>query len=168
MPIALTRAIRFAPGAVLRFTPTINGALLEALQTIQPRAAAILDAARAARITIESLGDDACCLRVAQYAVTLAAAAADVYTLRVAWADSASGSQRSAQLEGVAPMLGGKGDVFFAQRLRGENRFWLKLVYEADGAALYAFPAAFSERLPAVVRAVLPSQLALGRLERSG
>jgi hypothetical protein len=29
---------------------------------------------------------------------------------------------------------------------------------------LYAFPAAFVERLPAAVRALLPAQLALGRL----
>ena len=168
MPVALTRAIRFAPGAVLRFAPAINQALLEALQSVRPQAAEILATARSARIAIESLDEAACRIRVAQFQLDLAPAAGGDYTLNIAWTDPATGSPHALQHEGIAPMLGGKGDVFFAQRRRGENRFWLKLVYEADGATLYAFPSAFSERLPAAVRAVLPSQLALGRLESAG
>jgi hypothetical protein len=167
VPLALTRAIRFAPGAVLRFTPQVNATLLEALQSARPHAAEILAAARAARITVEALGEAACRVRIAQFELELTAAGDD-YKLRVAWTDAATGSPRALQHDGIAPMLGGKGDVFFAQRLRGENRFWLKLVYAADGAALYAFPSAFSERLPAALRALLPSQLALGRLESAG
>ena len=168
MPLALTRAIRFAPGAVLRFAPAINEALLEGLQSVRPQAAEILATAGSARIAIESLDEAACRIRIGQFQIELAPAAGGDYTLRVAWTDPATGSPRTLQHEGIAPMLGGKGDVFFAQRLRGENRFWLKLVYAADGAALYAFPSAFSERLPAALRALLPSQLALGRLESAG
>jgi hypothetical protein len=164
VPIALTRAIRFAPGAVLRFTPTINGALLEALQAARPQAAEILATARSARIAIESLDEGACRIRVAQFQIDLASAPGGDYTLRIAWTDPATGSARTLQHDGIAPMLGGKGDVFFARRRHGESRPLLKLVYEADGAVLYAFPAAFVERLPAAVRALLPAQLALGRL----
>lgn len=164
MPVALTRAIRFAAGTVVRFTPAVNATLLEMLQSARPQVGEMVAAAQAARITIESLEDNACRIRVAQFDLDLAPANADGYTLRVAWADPATGAQRTVQLDGIAPMLGGRGDVFFAQRSGGENRLWLKLSYESGGAALYAFPAAFAERLPAAVRALLPAQLALGTL----
>ena len=66
-------------------------------------------------------------------------------------------STREAAFIGVAAMVGGKSDVFFAQRSAGANRFLLKLSYEAGGARLYAFTAAFAERVPAGLRAFLPS-----------
>ena len=165
MPVALTRAIRFAPGAVLRFIPAINEKLLEALQSARPQAAEVLAAARAARITIESLGDSVCRIRVAHFDLELAADAAEGYALQVAWVDPATGTPKNVRLEGIAPMLGGRSDVFFAQRSDGQNRFLLKLSYGADGAELHAFPPAFAGRVPAALRAFLPSQLSLGRLE---
>ena len=164
MTVALTRAIRFAPGAVLRFTPALEGNLLDALQTMQPRTGALLGAAQAARVTLESLDERACRIRVAQFDLELVADLAEGYALRVAWTDPADGSRRTFQLEGIAAMLGGRNDVFFAQRSGGGKRFWLKLSYETGGARLYAFPAAFAERIPAGLRAFLPSQLVLGTL----
>ena len=168
MPVALTRAIRFAPGTVLRFAPAINEALLEGLQSVRPQAAEILATARSARIAIESLDEAACRIRIGQFQIELAPAAGGDYTLNIAWTDPATGSARTLQHDGIAPMLGGKGDVFFARRLHGENRPLVKLVYREDGADVYAFPAAFAERLPAALRALLPAQLALGRLEGAG
>lgn len=164
MPLALTRAIRFAPGAVLRFTPVLDARLLEALRGLGPRAAELVATAGDARITIESLDERACGLRVAQFQLELVADLAEGYALRVAWTDPANGAQRSFQLDGIATMLGGSSDVFFAQRSGAQNRFLLKLSYEAGGARLYAFPSAFAERIPAGVRAFLPSQLVLGTL----
>jgi hypothetical protein len=150
---------------LLRFTPAIKETLLEILQSARPQVAQVLAAARAARITIESLEDSACRMRIAQFHLELIPAAAEDYTLLVAWADPATDSQRNLRLEGIAPMLGGSGDVFFAQRSGGQNRFLLKLSYDAGGAALYAFPGAFAERLPAALRVLLPTQLGLGRVE---
>jgi hypothetical protein len=166
VPVALTRAIRFAPGAVLRFAPAIPAALLETLQAARPQAAEILATARSARIAVEALDERVCRLRIAQFQIELAPAPppGGDYTLHIAWTDPATGSPRTLQHEGIAAMLGGKGDVFFARRLHGENRPLLKLVYEADGALLFAFPAGIAERLPAALRALLPAQLALGRL----
>lgn len=165
MPLALTRAIRFAPGAVLRFTPTINAKLLDAVQSARPQIAELLALARSARITVESLGESACRIRAAHFDLELAAGPVQDYALQIAWADPATGAPKSFRLEGIATMLGGKSDVFFAQRADGQNRFLLKLSYGADGAAeLHAFPPAFAERVPAVLRPFLPSQLLLGKL----
>lgn len=163
MPLALTRAIRFAPGAVLRFTPAIRGQLLAALQAAGPQVGRLLATAQAVRLTLESLDDASCRLRAPELQVELAATDAEFYRLRVAWFD-ADGAPRSLEVDRVAPMLGGRTDVYFAQRSGGENRFWLKLSYGAGGAGLHTFPPSFAERVPAALRALLPSQLALGTL----
>jgi hypothetical protein len=162
--LALTRAIRFAPGAVLRLTPSINGKLLEALQSARPQVGELLAAAQAARLTIESLDENGCRMRAAQFEVELSAADAEVYRLRLAWSGSADGAQRSLQVDGIAPMLSGRSDVYFAQRSGSESRFWLKLSYSTEGAALHTFPPSFAEQVPSALRALLPSQLALGTL----
>jgi hypothetical protein len=162
--VALTRALRFTPGAVLRFTPSINGKLLEAVQSARPQVAELLAAAQAARITVESLDERACGLRVAHFELELVADLAEGYALRLAWTDPGSSTRRNLQIEGIAAMLGGRSDVFFAQRADGANRFLLKLTYEAAGARVFVFPGAFPERIPSALRALLPSQLALGIL----
>lgn len=164
MPLALTRAIRFEPGAVLRFTPALEPRLLEALRGVLPQAAELVAAAAEASITVEALEERACGLRAGAFRLELVAHLAEGFALELTWADPSSPRPRTFRLEHVAAMLGGSSDVFFAQRLRGQNRFLLKLTYEAGGARLYAFPAAFAERIPAALRAFLPSQVALGTL----
>jgi hypothetical protein len=165
MPIALTRAIRFAPGTVLRFTPALDRRLLEALRSARPQAAALVAAAGEARLTIDSLDERFCGLRVAHFHVELVADLAEGFALEITWTGPSGLRPGKFRMEGVAAMLGGASDVFFAQRTGGKNRFLLKLSYEAGGARLYAFPAAFAERIPGALRALLPSQLTLGRLE---
>jgi hypothetical protein len=165
VPIALTRAIRFAPGTVLRFTPALDPRVLEALRSVRPQAAQLVAAAGDARLTIDSLDERACGLRLAHFQLELVADLAHGFALCVAWTDPASRAQRRFAMEGIAPMLGGASDVFFAQRTGGQNRFLLKLSYTAGGARLYAFPAAFADRIPGALRALLPSQLMLGNLQ---
>jgi len=165
VPLALTRAIRFAPGAVLRFTPALDARLLEGLRSLRPQVADLVATAGDAPITIESLDERSCGLRVAHFQLALVADLAEGYALQVSWTDPSSLQSRKFRVEGVAVMLGSASDVFFAQRLDGQNRMLLKLSYEAGGARLYGFPAAFAERVPAAVRAFLPSQLVLGNLQ---
>jgi hypothetical protein len=165
VPLALTRAIRFPPGTVLRFTPALDPRLLEALRSARPQAAELVAAAGEARITVDSLDERACGLRVAHFQLELVADLAEGFALEITWTAPSGLRPGKFRMEGVAAMLGGASDVFFAQRKGGQNRFLLKLSYEAGGARLYAFPAAFAERIPGALRALLPSQLMLGNLQ---
>jgi len=178
MPVALTRAIRFAPGAVLRFAPALGERLLAMLEGVQPDAAEALAAVQAARLTLEHLGEHACRAlltvgdeaparwRGVRFEIDLRRSGEDGCALRIAWTDPADATRRSIERDGVTAMLGGRSDVFFAERSGPGNRMWLKLTYDAaqTAAEIRLFSDAFAARAPAVVRALLPGQLIVGAL----
>ena len=182
MPVALTRAIRFAPGAVLRFAPAIGESLPKMLQSARPAAADALAATQAAQVAVDQLDESACRVLVTvgddaparwrgvRFEVELRRSAQEAYALRIVWTDPADAARRSIERDGVVPMLGGHSDVFFAQRSGSENRVWLKLTYDATqtAAEVRLFPAAFAERVSMAMRALLPGQLAVGTLRVAG
>jgi hypothetical protein len=177
MTVALTRAIRFATGTVLRFTPTLAQNLLEWLHSARPDAAEALAAVHAAELRLDHLEDSACRIGVAigagaptrwqggRAGIELRRVEHD-YALSITWTDTADAAPRSIELTGVALMLGGRGEVFFAQRRGSDNRMWLKLIYDASqpAAEVQLFTAAFGERLSGAMRALLPGQLSVGTL----
>jgi len=176
VPVALTRAIRFTPGAVLQFTPALAESLLGALRSARPNAAEALAAAQAARLTVDHLDDDACriCAIVdadapprwcgARIDLQLRRDGDQTYALQLAWI-APEGGERRIECAGVAPMLGGGGEVFFAQRSGSESRVWLKLSYSTTGAAeVRVLTAPFVERAPATMRVLLPGLMPVGAL----
>jgi hypothetical protein len=162
---------------VLRFTPALAESLVELLRSARPHVAEALVAADAAELTLDHLEESACRIGIAVGAGApprLRGGRVDVelrrgeqdYTVSIALTDPADAARRSVELTDVALMLGGRGEVFFAQRRGSESRPWVKLAYDAAQAAaeVQLFTAAFAEHLSGAARALLPGQLSVGTL----
>jgi hypothetical protein len=166
-----TDGLRFAPGTRLRFITALPSALRAALMQARPSLQEWMERLDAAVLTVLSVERDRCTM---QASVNLGAlchgkfcAEPDPrggYRVRVEWHEASE--PRVRDFDAIALMLGGERDVYLAQRTDTEIRQLSRWHYQPDGSVLVSiFPRFFSDMVPAVVRALLPTELPIGALQ---
>lgn len=166
--------LRFDDGARLRIDCVLPKALRGTIAQSSRRAAAWLDAVDGATLSVLRITPDACELRCE--AASLAALSlqlrghrdADAPTHRVhVEIAGAAGALADAPLElaGIALQSGGRADAYIARDTETGRQQLAHLAYDGDGtASLVLFGAAFAAHVPAHLRALVPSRLAVARL----
>jgi hypothetical protein len=160
--------LRFADGARLRVDCTLSAPMRHAIAQSSRRAGAWLDAADGATLRVLQVTRDSCELQCE--AASLAGLAlhasrepdASTHRLRCVLSD-ASGAPL--ELGGLVLQSGGRAEAWFAHDTEAGRQQLGHLRYERDGtASLAVVGAAFAHRVPAHLRALVPSRLAVARL----
>jgi hypothetical protein len=171
MGLNWTKALRFAPGTALRFSLRLQPALHSALLQAMPSARYWLERIEGAVLTVVAADSEGCEVHARVGAGTQCAASFTAtpspdgaYCARIEWAADTGPLVRD--FKGIALMLGGERDVYMTSRTEAKPRQLSRWHYEPDGSVTVSiYPAALSSQLSAVVRALLPTELSVGRLQ---
>jgi hypothetical protein len=164
-------ALRAAPGTRWRFAPTWPAALQAAVLQARPALQAWLDPLQAAVLTLELLEPDRCSVSIARADDAsplgeLRAAPDATGTWQVQLHLGGGAATASHAVDGIALMLGDERDVYLARRGDGATQPVSRWRHGDGGrVAISVFPGALGERLPAALRALLPTELPLGVLQ---
>jgi hypothetical protein len=137
---------------------------------VSPAFRELLHALDGAVLTITSVEHDRCALRAHAAAAVgsaggVTAAPHDDGTYAVRFQLEGPAAPAAFEFTGIALMLGGDRDVYFVQRRGAETHRVSRWRYEQDGGvSVSIYPGAFAVNLPPLVRALLPSELAVGTL----
>jgi hypothetical protein len=165
--IRIDQALRFAPGMRLTFSSIAAGALIEQAGRMHPSFQYWWELLRDAVLRVDGVGADSC-----RICVLCNEALGRIEIVREH--DGSLTAQAELTIADEEPltwqrgqltlMLGGKRDVYLAQRTEEGDRLLLKVKYTEQGALVSIMRDAFAHRLTDALRSFLPGEIKVGTL----